>query len=274
MASKPLSYIAALIALVSPIVAQTPVPSDLLNQLIANAEQYRVTIPSLTADEFIESESSFHGLFRKKVQASGTFRAVRGAPGEPLKESRQITVLNGRPVSPNAPVRLPVALFGGFGRFQEMFFTSAHVRCFAFTLLPEPGPGGTMQIAISAVADLDSQPGCPRGYQGLTGFVRVDPASHQLVHVERTLPDSPANRGSAPFASVDCAPTKVGDEIFWLPTEVAGGTPKQIIRRKFVAHYSNYHRYVASVKLLPGAGEVDPSAAEPASARPPVSTPR
>ena len=259
--------------LVSPSVAQTPVPSDLLNQLIANAAQYRVTIPSLTADEFIESESSYRGLFRKKVQASGTFRAVRGAPGEPLKESRQLTTLNGRPVSPNVPVRLPVALFGGFGRFQEMFFTPEHVRCFAFTLMPEPGPGGTLQIAISAAHDLDSQPGCPSGYNGLTGLARVDRASHQLVHVERTLPNLPSNRGSASFASVDCAPTKVGEETFWLPTVVAGGTPKQFLRRKFVAHYSNYHRYVASVTLLPGAAEVDPSAA-PAAAAQPVSTPR
>jgi hypothetical protein len=273
MASKTLYSIAALIALVSPSVAQTPVPGDLLNQLVANAAQYRVTIPSLTADESIDSESSYGGLFKRKVQANGTFRAVRGTPGEPLKESRQVTELNGRPVSPNDPVRLPVALFGGFGRFQEMFFTPEHVRCFAFTLLPDPGPRGTLQIAISAAQNLDSQPGCPSGYKGLTGVALVDVASHQLVHVERTLADSPANRGSAPFASVDSAPTKVGEETFWLPTEVAGGTPKQFHRGKFVAHYSNYHRYVASVTLLPGTAEVDPAVELPAG-QPPASTPR
>ena len=273
MALKTLYSFAALIALASPSIAQTPVPSDLLNQLIANAAQYRITIPSLTADERIESESSYHGLLRHKVQAGGTFRAIRGKAGEPLKESRQVTTLNGRSVSPNDSVRLPVALFGGFGRFQEMFFTPEHVRCFTFTLMPDPGPGGTLQIAISALRNFDLPPGCPSGYKGLTGVVRVDLASHQLVHVERTLPDSRANRGIAPFASVDCAPTKVGDETFWLPTEVAGGTPKQFIRRKFIAHYSNYHRYVASARLLPGATEAEPST-EPTAALPPVSTPR
>ena len=266
-----------LLALVSPAAAQTPVPADLLQQLIANADQYRLTIPSLTADESIESESSLHGLFRNKVQARGTFRAVRGAPGEPLKESRQLTELNGRPLFPNDQVRLPIALNGGFGRFQEMFFTPEHIRCFAFTMMSEPGPGGTLQIGISAIQDLDSQPACPRGYKGLTGLARVNAVSHQLVHVERTLPDLPLNRGGAPFASVDCAPTKVGDETFWLPTQVAGGTPKQFIRRKFVAHYSNYHRYVASVTLLPGTKEVDQTAepgAVPKPASKPASTPR
>ena len=264
MASQTLHYVASLIALLSPAVAQGPVPADLLNHLIANAAQYRVTIPSLTADELIESETSYHGLFRHKVQASGTFRAVRAKSGEPLQESRQIAMVNGKPVEPSDPVLLPVALFGGFGRFQEMFFSPQHVRCFAFTLLPGSGPGGTLQIGIRAVPDLDSQPGCPSGYRGLTGLARVDPVSHQLVHIERTLPDSRETRGGAPFASVDCAPTKVGDETFWLPTEVAGGTPKQFFRRRFVAHYSNYHRYVASVKLLPGTSEVEQ----------PVSTPR
>lgn len=263
MASQTLYFVAAVIALVSPAVAQTPVPADLLNQLIANAAQYRVTIPSLTADESIESETSYHGLFRHKVLASGTFRAVRGKAGEPLQESRQIAMVNGQSVAQNDPVRLPVALFGGFGRFQEMFFTREHVRCFAFTLLPGSGPGRTLQIEIHAVPDLDSQQGCPSGYRGLTGLARVDPVSHQLVHIERTVPDLPGNRGAAPFASVDCAPTKVGDETFWLPTQVAGGTPKQFFRRKFVAHYSNYHRYVASVKLLPGAAEVEQSVSTP-----------
>lgn len=263
MAFQNLYYVAALLALVSPTVAQTPVPADLLNQLIANAAQYRVTIPSLTADEWIESETSYHGMLRHKVQASGTFRAVRGKAGELLEESRQIAMVNGKPTAPSDPVRLPVALFGGFGRFQEMFFTPQHVRCFAFTLLPGSGLGGTLQIGIRAVPDLDSQPGCPSGYRGLTGLARVDPASHQLVHIERTLPESHENRGGAPFASVDCAPTKVGNETFWLPTQITGGTPKRFFRRKFVAHYSNYHRYVASVKLLPGTAEVEQSVSTP-----------
>jgi hypothetical protein len=48
------------------------------------------------------------------------------------------------------------------------------------------------------------------------------------------------------------------------------------VRGEFVAHYSNYHRYAASIKLLPGATEVEPdtkSDAAPPAATPP-STPR
>jgi hypothetical protein len=259
----------------SPLSAQAPQPADILNQLVANAAQYNATLPSLTADELIESEASYRGLFPDKAKATATLRAIRSAPGEPLKESRQLLTVNGKPVDPDKKVRLPYTLFGGFGRFQEMFFTPQHLRCYLFTLLPESGPGGTIQIAISSPPDLSAVEGCDPEREGLTGLVRVDPVSRQLVHLERTVPADDRHKHLAPFASVDCAPTRVGDETFWLPTTVSGGSPKTAIRSQFVAHYSNYHRYTASIKLLPGATEVaDPAVPDPASTPPPVSTPR
>lgn len=263
----------ASLALSLPLGAQSAAPPELLNQLIANADQYRATLPSLTADETILSEASYRGMFKDKVESRGTFRAVRGAPGEPLKESREITISNGKPLEPGKQAKLPFALFGGFGRFQEMFFTPKNIHCFAFNVMPEPGPGGTIQISISVPSELEGQSDCAKSRAGLTGLVRVDAATHQLVHLERTVPDTPATRRSAPFASVDCAPTKVGDETYWLPTVVTGGSANRAIRGQFVAHYSNYHRYAASITLLPGAIEVDnPEPAEPAA--PPTSTPR
>jgi hypothetical protein len=58
---------------------------------------------------------------------------------------------------------------------------------------------------------------------------------------------------------VDLAPAKVGDDTFWLPTVVIGRANKGAIHAQFTAHYSNYHRYAASITLLPGATEVDPA---------------
>jgi hypothetical protein len=250
-----------------------PAPPELLDQLVANAAVYGATLPSLTADETIQSEASYRGLFKDKVEAKGTFRAIRGAPGEQLSESRQLITVNGKPVDPSKPPKLPFTLFGGFGRFQEMFFTPQHIHCFAFAQLSDPGPGGAIQLAISVPAELEHKPGCVDSLHGLTGLARVDPVSHQLTHLERTIPDNGSDGHLAPFASVDCAPTKVGDETFWLPTVVIGGAPKHAIRAEFVAHYNNYHRYTASVTLLPGATEVDPATATPEPPKPPVSTP-
>jgi len=240
-----------------------PAPVELgavLDSLVANAEQYRATLPSLTADEHISSEASFLGIFKDHAEAQATMRVIRASPGKPLQESRQIAVMNGKPVEPGKTAKLPVTLFGGFGHFQDMFFTPQHRVCFSFTLLPEPGPDGTLQIGIAGPAAIPAQPGCQQDREGLTGLARVDRATGQLVHLERTIPENVAAKGNlAPFASIDCAPTKVGDETFWLPTVVIGRVQSGKIRGQFIAHYSNYHRYTASIKLLPGATEVAPT---------------
>jgi len=74
----------------------------------------------------------------------------------------------------------------------------------------------------------------------------------------------------APFASVDIAPAKIGDSTFWLPTLVVGTFNNGKVKGKFVAHYSDYHRFTGSVSLLPGVTEIDPQTPDtkPDSARP------
>lgn len=262
----------------------SPAPAALIDRLVQNAAQFRATVPSLTADESISSSSTVY-IFKRHAEAEGTFRILRPeaqpqnvANGHPplseqrLEESRQITRLNGKPVDPGHKVNLPSTLFGGFGRFQEMFFTPAHRLCYTFTLLPEPGAGDSLQIAIAGPTATPLQPGCSAESLNLTGLAVVDRESGQLLHLERTIPDSvSAHTNLAPFASVDCARTRVGDETYWLPTTVIGRILDSRVRGEFIAHYSNYHRYTASIRLLPGAIEVAPAPPPPTS---PASTPQ
>jgi hypothetical protein len=244
-----------------------PAPPTLIDRLVANAEQYRATLPSLTADETIDSDGAFMGIFKEHATAQGTFRAIRTAPGASLDESRQITILNGKPVEPGRSVGVPFTLSGGFGRFQEMFFTPQHRACFAFELLPDPGPAGALQITISVPPDLWSVPSCSEELHGLTGLVRVAPQTFQITHLERTVTEQAAAKFHlAIFASVDLAPTQVGDETFWLPTTVVGHIINGRNKGQFVAHYSNYHRYTASISLLPNTTQLAP--AQPSSTPP------
>jgi hypothetical protein len=243
--------------------AQIPAPTALIDRLVANADRYRATLPSLTADESIVTEGSAF-FFHQRTTATGTFRVIRRGEGQPLEESRQILMLNGKPVEPGKHVAVPFTLLGGFGRFQEMFFTPQHRICFTFTLLPKPGPGGTQQIAIAGPDELSAQPGCAPERKGLTGLALVDPASGQLVHLERTVTEEASKKDKlAPFASVDSAPTQVGDQTYWLPTVIVGRFREGKVKGEFIAHYSNYHRYTASITLLPGATEVDPATPPP-----------
>ena len=249
-----------------PVSAQMPAPPALIDQLVANAEQYRATLPSLTADESISSEISYLSIFRRHADATGTFRVLRNPASNTLDESRQILVLNGKPVEPGEHASLPATLFGGFDHFQEMFFTPEHRLCYRFTLLPKPGPADSIQVAIAAAG----APSCDPGTRTVTALVLVDAATHQITHLERAFPDDVAQKSHlAPFASADFAPTKVGDDTFWLPTTVIGRILNGKLKGQFVAHYSNYHRYSASMKLLPGATEVNPSTTPPPSSTPP-----
>jgi hypothetical protein len=244
--------------------AQEPAPPDLIDHLVANAAFYSATLPSISATEVIESQGSYL-ILHKTVRARGLMRVHRNPANGEIDESRQINEVDGKPLSPGHNPGLPWTLYGGFGKFQELFFTPAHRVCYKFTLLPEPGPAGTQQIDIAEIPAIAVTPGCTE--RGITGRAGVDPKTRQLVYLERTVPNAVAFRNRlAPYASVELAPTKIGDETYWLPAVVISTVVDGKSRAKFTAHYSDYHRYTGSITILPGVNEVEPP---PAPAKPP-----
>jgi hypothetical protein len=226
---------------------------DLVDQLAANASVYRNNLPSLTADEDIVSDLTIYGFYHKHAEAHATFRAIRKSDDSSLDESRQITILNGKRVRPNENVTLPLVLFGGFGRFQDMFFSPQHRPCFNF-VLESPTPAAPIQIDITLKPTATTIPGCEPGLTGLTGIARVDPVTGYLIHLERTIPPDIALKfNHATFGSVDSGPTQLGDRIFWLPIIVTGDVieNKGKDKGRFTARYTNYHRYTATATILP-----------------------
>jgi hypothetical protein len=230
----------------------TPVPGMKLLNATPSAT---ITLPSLTASESIVSDRSIFG-FKHHVEAQATFRALQSPAAARLDESRQINLLNGKLVPPGQHPRLPFTLFGGFGRFQDMFFSAKRRACFTFTLIPKTTPASPLELQINPNPSMATMPECEAGLQGLTGIARVDPAYHQLTHLERTIPVVVAAEGNhASFASVDCAPTQVGDQTFWLPTVVIGRMDSGKAKGQFTAHYTNYRRFTSTAILLPAAPE-------------------
>ena len=64
-------------SLASQSAATAPARSEpLVDTLVANAEQYRVTQPSFTADEAIDSRLAVMLIYRSHVKAEGTFRVT------------------------------------------------------------------------------------------------------------------------------------------------------------------------------------------------------
>jgi hypothetical protein len=236
------------------VVGQSPPDSaadQLVDQLIANAALYRATLPSLTAHETITSDASIL-LYKPHAEAEATVRVVRKVKGGPLVESREYTTLNGKPVAPDKHVVLPTNIYDGFDGFQGLFFTSQHRPCFNFTLAPQTAPATQLELRITLRPDA-AIPNCPSGMEGLLGIARIDPATHQLQHLEWTVPQVAEPRVQILSASTDYAPTSIGDKTFWLPTEVAqyAINGKTKAKGHFTVRYSDYHQYTATSTILP-----------------------
>jgi hypothetical protein len=175
-----------------------------------------------------------------------------------LEESRQITVIDGKPVAPGQG-RLPVDLADDFGDLQTTVFSTQHRRCFNFSLSPHPNPNASIELTMSPSPDAATLSYCKKAQEGLTGSVRVDPATLQTTHFEVTIPVAAAvPNHEITFISADYAPAKIGDKAYWLPTTVTarwvswanGKTPFA-----WVSHYSDYHQYTATSTILPATPE-------------------
>jgi hypothetical protein len=223
-------------------------PADLLvDQLVKNYAAIYATLPSITAHEKVETHAS-RGILWQNSTGEGTMRVLRAAPGGGLKETHEMTVYNGKPATPDQRkgVSQPTDAFVGV---QGMFFSHSARPCFSFTLAPQPAKDGLLELHIALSPEYASQPRCMSGLEGLTGVARVDPATHQLTHLERTIPNQIGPRSF--FASTDYAPAKIGDMTFWLPSATVSSVVINKAKVNTVVHYSDYHQYTASVTLLP-----------------------
>lgn len=225
---------------------------ELVDQLVENAASYRATLPSLTAHETIASDASIM-FYKPHAEAEATVRMVRNKPGGPLVESRQFTMLNGKPVAPDKNVVLPTNIYGDFDDHQSTFFSTQHRRCFNFTLTPQPTQGNSLELLIALSPDAAGLSACSSHMEGITGIARVDPATHQLTHLEWKIPQVAAPRIQVLFASTDYAPVSFSGKTFWLPTAVVeyAINGKTKAKGHFVVHYSDYHQFTSSITVLP-----------------------
>ena len=78
----------------------------------------------------------------------------------------------------------------------------------------------------------------------------MDPATHQLTHLEYATPTQVGHRS---LASTEYAPAKIGDKTFRLPavTATSRATDDAKVHLRTTIHYSDYHQYSATSTILP-----------------------
>jgi len=232
-------------------------PADVLvDQIVENYAALRATLPSLTAHETVETHAT-RGILWQNTSGEGTVRMLRASSGGGLKETHEMTVLNGKPVAPNqqkAQAQLqkgPVQPSDGFFGVQDAFFSRRYRPCYTFTLAPQPAHDGAIELRFASSPEYASLPKCIPGSEGLTGIARIDTATHQLTHLEYATPTQVGH--TAPFASTEYAPARIGDKTFRLPAVTAASYAADNAKAHLhtTIHYSDYHQYTATSTIVP-----------------------
>jgi len=228
---------------------------QLVDRLISNIELYHATLPSLEAHESIVSRFDEGATFgRRGYAAEATVRIQRQPGSDLLKESRQITSLNGKRIPPDQNVHLPLNFVNDFDDLLSEFFSTQYRVCYIFNLSPHANPKTAFKLQVRSRPDAATLSHCARAVDGLTALVRVDPDALQIIHMESTVPDAiAAPRHRPTFFSADYAPVAFGNRTLWLPIAItahflSGNSDRAV----WVSHYTNYHQYIATSTILPG----------------------
>ncbi len=228
---------------------------EVLARLAANTAEYLRSVPSFSCDEDLLSQEQKNGAVKHEIRTQSVFRVAHSASAGPagLAESRQMTEADGKPVSPDHPVKLPMRFSGGFTRALPMIFAADRRACFSFRHDPS---AGTLYFSGRP----SSEPACAGSTGVSVGFVRLDPATLQITHFERTLPaDVAQKRHVATFAAVDYKAVDLNGETLFLPSTITAtfqeGSSKSFL---FLARYSGYHRFAATSTIVPAAEAASP----------------
>jgi hypothetical protein len=238
--------------------AQQPVALDrTLSQIEVNTELYNVTVPSFICDEHIVSQEVHEGKIKRKVVVDAVFSVTRSTvKANTLEESREVKLVDGKPALSKS-ITMPLSFSGGFSGALNKFLSSDHRLCFEYAAdASTPYPQGIAAFTFVANPTTASQPDCASIQPGTTGRFTVDIASMQVTHIQRTV-QNPVNvnkdRTVLGTAAVDYAPVVLNGKSFWLPTTITAFTKETSKTNgvRFTAHYSKYHRFEATVAIVP-----------------------
>jgi hypothetical protein len=243
-----MKILASAILLAIPLLAsaQQKIDEKQIQQVIAYVQAYREHLPSLECDETMLSQTVIKGKVKEEVKIKATLRELRDeneAGG--FKDYYTFKSVDGKPAKPN--FRAPYFVYNVFANSLGIG-ESPRPACFdyRFATLDD---GRTLQF------NLDSKPGvhdpsCKKISEDYHKMMLIDMASGAVRHVERHLsPQFADNHLEIPSIVIDYAPQRLGKETYWLPVRFEASDPA--IEGRMIATYSNFHRYIGVVKILP-----------------------
>lgn len=236
--------------------AQQPLDLDrILSQIEVNTELYNVTVPSFVCNEHIVSQEVHEGKIKRDITVDAVFSVTRStAKANTVEESREVKLVDGKP-APGKNITMPLSFSGGFSGALNKFLSSDHRLCFEYAAdASTPSPEGRAAFTFVAKPASAGDPQCASIQPGTTGRFTVDTASMQVTHIERTV-QNPVGKDRTVLgtAAVEYAPVILNAKSFWLPTTITAFTTETSKTNglRFTAQYSKYHRFAATVTIVP-----------------------
>jgi hypothetical protein len=228
-----------------------------------NIAEFKKSVPHFVSDESVVSQRFVDDKLKEEMKTESSFEVKPLSTGE-MDESRTIRLVDGK-IAKSQKVVLPIGAISGY-TYALRFVDD---KCLAYSLGEVQGVDKTILVLGSpkpASADCHYLP-------SFSMKALVDPQSFQILRLEYTFQDCQIHfrlQGiieQTPF--VPCAIIKdkvvtgveeyaqvaLGGKTFWLPKIVTSDLKDKDDRKKpdhYEAHYTNYHLFAVSSKILPG----------------------
>jgi hypothetical protein len=253
--------------LISALLLQQPgvAPKQSVDEIVAavsrNVREFQELLPDFVCDERITSTVFESGIVRTMKTVESVFSAVQKPSPLPrngqltFTETREIIAIDGKAVRKGADMpKLPFAIFGGFSALISMTFSPENLEYHTYKLnraLDE----GRLVVNFATKRDQQKLRTFLNGESQVardTGTAWIDPASYQVVRLERNFLALPRDLRRLKN-TVQYGPTAIGDREFWLPLIMRSDATDRDSRKTkvFLADYTNCKKFVAEIKLVP-----------------------
>jgi uncharacterized protein (TIGR03435 family) len=232
--------------------------------------EYKTTVPNFISDESVLSQRSINGKLKDQTKLESSFEVQHKDGSGNLGETRTVRLVDGRPLKKNRgfvlPYRYTGAVSDAFWFFED--------KCTAFRFAEEPGEGNPIVIETSRKPVSGD---CPLISQTTVVKAFIDPENFQVTRLVQTVQDmkwtGPPNFAhlfpsdhNVMTALVDYTPVELGGKTYWLTKTVTDDNSdepgiKKPVHLHYEAHYSNYHKYASTMKILPSESATEQTAA-------------
>lgn len=242
-----------------------PSRDDVLSRVRDNIAIYLASLPSFSSVEHVLSQELRKGRVIHETHLTSAFRVKRIEPpnsSQPLSEVRHLDTVDGKPVKNNKTYQLPLTVSGLIGNAFMTLFGSEHSGCYNYELESHKiSSSEPFVLNLSLKPSSSGAAPCDKIASDATATVWLDPASFQIIRLDKRFPSTRIGRGFSDYrSSIRYSPITLNGKRFFLPESVTGqlSNLKSSGELLYSATYTDFHKYDATATILPVPGDDAP----------------